>query len=83
MVENNNIMATVARQVVVGAGDDHVIAVQKELVVDRERGIAAEVEKIQVAVDMGDGNIAVHERQRIVGAVVAEPARVSLLKESL
>ena len=66
-------MAVAARQVRVAAGADHVVAVQRDLVVDPETGVAAQVEKTMIAVDLGDGNIAVQERQRIVGAVVAPP----------
>lgn len=63
----------VARQVRIAAGADHVVAVQKEIMVDPESGIAVQVEKTTVAVDLGDGNIAVQERQTIIGAVVAPP----------
>lgn len=71
-------MAVAARQVKVATGSDHLVAVQTDTIVDPETGIAAQVEKTVVAVDRGDGTIAVHERQRIVGAVVAPP-RVSHL----
>ena len=71
-------MAVAAREVRVAAGSDHLVAVQRETVYDPETGVAAQVEKTVVAVDQGDGTVAVHERQRIVGAVVAPPT-VSLV----
>lgn len=76
-------MAVTARQMRIVAGRDHVVAVQRELVIDPELGIAAEVEKTTVAVDLGGGNIAVQERQRVVGVVlrpkaVAAPKQVRL-----
>ena len=60
-------MAVVGRQVRVAASEDAVIAVQRDVVVDPQSGRAIEVERIAVAVDAGDGNIAVAEQQRIVG----------------
>ena len=60
-------MAMHGRQVQVAATDDGVVAVQRDVVVDRERGIAVEVEKVVVAVDVGGGNIAVAEQQRVKG----------------
>ena len=58
---------TVGRQVRVAASEDAVIAVQRDLIVDPQLGCAVEVEKVAVAVDTGDGRIAVAERQRVVG----------------
>ena len=55
----------VARQVQVAAGEDGLVAVQRDIIVDPERGIAAEVEKVVVAVDVGDGKIAVMEQNRV------------------
>ena len=49
------------------ASSSGVVAVQRDVIIDRERGIAAEVEKVVVAVDLGDGNIAVSEQQRVKG----------------
>ena len=72
-------MAVAARQVRIARGSDHLVAVQTETVVDPESGVAAQVEKTFVAVDRGDGTIAVAERQRIVGAVVGPPRGVSYL----
>ena len=57
----------IGRQTRVTATDDGVVAVQRDVIIDRERGIAAEVEKVVVAVDLGDGNIAVAEQQRVKG----------------
>ena len=65
-------MAVVKQQVRIAGGDNHLIAVKKETVVDAERGIAVEVEKVVVAVDAGDGRIVMQEQQRIVGAAVAQ-----------
>ena len=68
-------MALHGRQVQVAATDDGVVAVQRDVVIDRERGIAAEVERVTVAVDMGDGNIAVAEQQRVKGVQFLQPVR--------
>lgn len=57
----------VGRQVRVAACEDGIMAVQRDIIVDPQTGRAVEVEKIAVAVDTGDGNIAVAEQQRIVG----------------
>ena len=66
-------MAMHGRQVQVAATDDGVIAVQRDVIVDRERGIATEVEKVTMAVDLGDGNIAVAEQQRVTGVRLLDP----------
>ena len=66
-------MALHGRQVQVAATEDGIIAVQRDVIIDRQRGIAAEVEKITVAVDMGDGNIAVAEQQRVKGVRLLDP----------
>ena len=60
-------MAVVGRQVRVAASEDAVIAVQRDVIVDPQLGRAVEVERVAVAVDTGDGRIAVAEQQRIVG----------------
>ena len=60
-------MAMIGRQTRVTATDDGVVAVQRDVIIDRELGIAAEVEKVVVAVDLGGGNIAVAEQQRVKG----------------
>ena len=49
------------------ACEDGIMAVQRDVIVDPQTGRAVQVEKIAVAVDTGDGNIAVAEQQRIVG----------------
>lgn len=69
-------MAVVGREVHVRGGDDHIVAVQRERVVDPQRGVALEVEKKVVAVDLGDGRIAVAEQERVVGATL--PLRVRM-----
>ena len=66
-------MAMHGRQVRIASTDDGVVAVQRDVVIDRERGIAAEVEKVVVAVDLGDGNIAVAEQQRVKGVQLLDP----------
>ena len=60
-------MAVVGRQVRVAASEDAVIAVQRDVIVDPQLGRAVEVERVAIAVDAGDGKIAVAEQQRIVG----------------
>ena len=71
-------MAVVGQQVRIVGGDNHIVATKKEVIVDPERGIAVEVEKQVVAVDLGDGRIAVREQQRVTGAVVNTPRQVSM-----
>ena len=66
-------MAVAARQVRVAQGSDHIVAVQTDTVIDPDTGVAAQVEKTVIAVDRGDGTIAVQERQRVIGVVAAEP----------
>lgn len=58
-------MAVAARQVQIATGKDHAIAVEKKVVVDRELGVAAEVENVAVAVQMDDGRVGVARHQRI------------------
>ena len=79
--DTNLEMAIAARQVRVAAAEDGVIAVQRDVVIDPDTGIAAEVEKVIVAVDMGGGQIAVAEQQRIVGYKVGRQVRVAVTAE--
>ena len=58
-------MALAARQVQVAAGDDHAIAIERNVVVDPESGVAAQVENVTVAVTMDDGTVGVARQQRI------------------
>ena len=60
-------MALAAREVKVVAGEDHAVAVEKKVVVDKALGIAAKVENVAVAVDLGDGRVGVVTQRRIVG----------------
>ena len=60
-------MALTARQTHIAVGQDHIVGVERQVIIDPETGIAAEVENVAVAVDMGDGNIAVARQQRITG----------------
>ena len=69
-------MALAAREVRVAAGDGHVVGVETNVIVDPHSGVAAKVENVAVAVDLGDGNVGVAKRQRIVA--VATDAEVSL-----
>jgi hypothetical protein len=66
-------MAVVGQQVHITGGSDHLIATKKAVVVDAERGIAVEVEKKVIAVDLGDGRVAVREQERVIGAVMDTP----------
>ena len=70
-------MALAAREVHVAAGDDHVIAVERNVIVDPELGVAAKVENVAVAVDLGDGNVGVARQQKIVGVDLAPDAQVN------
>ena len=65
-------MAVASTRVRMVQGKDHAVAVKTETVVDPERGVAVQVEKAVIAVDLGDGRVAVREQQRVVGAVVQE-----------
>lgn len=59
-----------ARQVQVAAGKDGIVAVQRDIIVDPKSGIAAEVEKMVVAVDVGGGKVAVMEQARVKALAV-------------
>ena len=76
-------MAVAAHEVKVVAGRDHAIAVEKKVVVDRDLGIAAEVENIAVAVQLDDGNIGVAHQQRLVGvhALVEDQPQVPIVSD--
>lgn len=69
-------MAVAAYEVNVVAGQDHAIGVERKVIVDKELGIAAEVENVAVAVDLGDGRVGVVTQQKIIG-VQAQPSTVS------
>ncbi len=69
-------MAVAARQVQVSRGRDHIAAVETNTVFDPESGVAVQVQKVTVAVDLGDGNIAVHQKQKVVGVAVDSQPRV-------
>ena len=72
-------MAIVGTEVRVAGDSDHLVAVKRQTMVDPERGIAVEVEKRVVAVDLGDGRVAVHEQERVVGAAVPLMVRKSVV----
>ena len=62
-----------ARQVEIGAGaDGELVAVQRDLVVDPEKRIVAEVEKTLIAKEDGEGNVHVLEQTRIQAIAVDE-----------
>lgn len=63
-------MAVAARQVQIAKGDDHVVAVERNVVYDPETGIAAQVEKTTVAVDLGDGRVGIAQQQKVTGVRV-------------
>ena len=71
-------MAIAAHELNVVAGKDHAIGVERKVIVDKELGIAAEVENVAVAVDLGDGRIGVVTQQNIIG-VQAQPTTVRKL----
>ena len=60
-------MAVLGREAHVAVGDDHIVGVERQVLIDPKSGLAAEVENVTVAVDMGDGNIAVARQQRVRG----------------
>ena len=60
-------MALLGRERHVAVGDDHVVGVERQVLIDPKSGVAAEVETRTVAVDLGDGNIAVAQQQRVTG----------------
>ena len=66
-------MAVAARQTRVAVGEDHAVRVDRQVVIDPRTGRAAEVENVTVAVDLGDGNIAVAQQQRITGYQTGKP----------
>ena len=66
-------MAVAASELSVVAGQDHAVAVERKVIVDKELGIAAEVENVTVAVDLGDGTVGVVTQQKIVGVHAQAP----------
>ena len=60
-------MALLGREAHIAVGDDHVVGVERQVLIDPKSGRAAEVETRTVAVDLGDGNIAVAQQQRVTG----------------
>ena len=69
-------MALAAREVHIATGDDHAIAVERNVIVDPESGVAAKVENVAVAVDLGDGNVGIAHHQKVVGVGLAPEAEV-------
>ena len=72
-------MALAAREAHIATGDDHAIAVERNIVVDPESGVAAKVENVAVAVDLGDGNVGVAHHQKVVGIGLAPGAEVIIV----
>ena len=82
-------MALAAHEVKVMEGEDHIVGVERTMVVDheqgigghvenrvvvdKERGIAANVKKTTVAVDLGGGNVGVLRQERVTGVRAAVP----------
>lgn len=60
----------VARQVQVAVAKDGLVAVQRDVIIDPKSGIAAEVEKVVVAIDVGEGKVAVMEQARVKALAV-------------
>ena len=48
-------------------GEDHVVGVERKVLIDPKSGVAVEVETRTVALDLGDRNIGVVQQQRITG----------------
>lgn len=63
-------MAVAATRVQYMQGEDHAVAVKTETVIDPQSGVAVQVQKAVIAVDLGDGRVAVREQEKIVGAVI-------------
>ena len=72
-------MALAAREVQVAVGDDHAVAVERNIIVDPELGVAAKVENVAVAVDLGGGNVGIAQQQKIVGIGLAPGAEVIII----
>ena len=72
-------MAIAASRTQILTGEDHAIAVKREVVIDPESGVAVQVEKAVIAVDLGDGRVAVQERQRLIGVNVPTQVRLTTL----
>ena len=64
-------MALREKKVEVAAGKDFGVKVETDTIIDPQSGVAVQVEKVTTAVNLGDGNIAVRQQQRIVGIATA------------
>ena len=60
-------MSLAAHEVNIVTGQDHALAVETQVFVDERTGVAAKVENVTMAVNVGDGNVAVVKECRIVG----------------
>ena len=83
LAKSSTDMAVAASQVHVAKGEDHVVAVQTDTIYDPKSGTAVQVEKIAIAVDLGDGKVAMRQQERIVGVVVDAPPKVVGLKAAI
>lgn len=54
------------------AGDDCAVKIERDTIFDPQSGVAIQVEKVTAAVDLGDGNIAVRQQQRVVGVAAVQ-----------
>ena len=57
----------VASEIEIHKAEDGVVAVRRDVIVDPELGIAAEVEKVVAAVDVGGGKVALLEKTKVTG----------------
>ena len=62
-------MAVAAGEIQIARDRDGLVAVRRDIVVDPERGVAAEVERVVVAVEDEEGNVAVMQQNRVLRAV--------------
>ena len=60
-----------AGEVEIARDKDGLVAVRRDVVVDPERGVAAEVERTVVAVEDSEGNVAVMQQNRVRAVGVA------------
>ena len=74
-------MALAAREMSVVTGQDHAVGVERKVIIDKKLGVAAEVEKVAVAVKLDDGRVGVLTQQKIVGVqgIRTQPQNVRFL----
>jgi len=69
-------MALHEKSVQVAAGDNCAVAIERDTIIDPQSGLAVQVEKITAAVDLGDGNVAVRQQQRVIGVAASTTRQV-------